>query len=67
MAAIARVCLKSAAAGAGAAIMCMAALGGTSVDAHCQVPCGIYDDDGRIKTLREDAATIHKVGLWQPL
>ena len=28
--------------------------------AHCQVPCGIYDDDARIKHLREDAATIAK-------
>ncbi len=28
--------------------------------AHCQVPCGIYDDAARIKHLREDAATITK-------
>ncbi len=28
--------------------------------AHCQVPCGIYDDAARIKNLREDATTIAK-------
>ena len=28
--------------------------------AHCQVPCGIYDDSGRIDTLKEDATTIKK-------
>jgi nickel superoxide dismutase len=28
--------------------------------AHCQVPCGIYDDQARINRLREDAATIAK-------
>ena len=29
-------------------------------DAHCQVPCGIYDDAGRITMIREDATTIGK-------
>ncbi len=29
-------------------------------DAHCQVPCGIYDDAARIARLREDATTITK-------
>ncbi|GJM45522.1 MAG: hypothetical protein DHS20C21_23640 [Gemmatimonadota bacterium] len=28
--------------------------------AHCQVPCGIYDDAARIAALHEDAATISK-------
>lgn len=28
--------------------------------AHCQVPCGIYDDAARIERLREDATTISK-------
>ncbi len=28
--------------------------------AHCQVPCGIYDDQARITILREDATTIAK-------
>ncbi len=29
-------------------------------NAHCQVPCGIYDDAGRIKAMMEDVATIDK-------
>lgn len=29
-------------------------------DAHCQVPCGIYDDAARIARMREDATTIEK-------
>jgi len=28
--------------------------------AHCQVPCGIYDDPARVAQLREDATTIEK-------
>ncbi len=28
--------------------------------AHCQVPCGIYDDPARIQAIREDATTIEK-------
>ena len=28
--------------------------------AHCQVPCGIYDDHARIARLKEDATTIAK-------
>jgi len=28
--------------------------------AHCQVPCGIYDDKARVAQLREDTATIEK-------
>jgi len=28
--------------------------------AHCQMPCGIYDDDARIAQMREDAVTIRK-------
>ncbi len=31
-----------------------------AVEAHCQVPCGIYDDTARISLLREDATTIAK-------
>ena len=30
------------------------------VDAHCQVPCGIYDDHGRIHVMLEDVTTITK-------
>ena len=28
--------------------------------AHCQVPCGIYDDPARIAAMKEDAVTIGK-------
>ncbi len=31
-----------------------------TVFAHCQVPCGIYDDAARIARMYEDAATIEK-------
>lgn len=31
-----------------------------SAHAHCQVPCGIYDDHARVEALIEDAATIEK-------
>lgn len=31
-----------------------------SVQAHCEVPCGIYADKARIDMLYEDAATIEK-------
>ncbi|HNO77946.1 MAG TPA: superoxide dismutase [Ni] [Phycisphaerae bacterium] len=29
-------------------------------DAHCQVPCGIYDDAARVTRMKEDATTIEK-------
>lgn len=29
-------------------------------EAHCQVPCGIYDDHARIHAMREDITTISK-------
>ena len=28
--------------------------------AHCQIPCGIYDDSARIKSMLEDVATVDK-------
>jgi nickel superoxide dismutase len=28
--------------------------------AHCQVPCGIYDDRARVEAMLEDAATVAK-------
>lgn len=31
-----------------------------TADAHCQVPCGIYDDHARIHTMREHITTIAK-------
>ena len=35
-------------------------VGTPTASAHCQVPCGIYDDQSRIARLREDATTIAK-------
>jgi len=31
-----------------------------TANAHCQVPCGIYDDHARVKLMMEDVATIYK-------
>jgi len=31
-----------------------------SVQAHCQIPCGIYDDYARVQSMLEDAATVQK-------
>jgi len=31
-----------------------------AVHAHCQIPCGIYDDDIRLDLMAEDIATIEK-------
>jgi len=31
-----------------------------AADAHCQIPCGIYDDHARVLLMLEDAATIEK-------
>lgn len=28
--------------------------------AHCQIPCGIYDDHARVQGMLEDAATVEK-------
>ena len=28
--------------------------------AHCQVPCGIFDDPAKVSELKQDAATIRK-------
>ena len=32
----------------------------STAQAHCQVPCGIYDDGGRITSIHEDVTTITK-------
>jgi nickel superoxide dismutase len=42
-----------------AAALLTAALPGIS-RAHCQIPCGIYDDHARVVSMLEDAATIEK-------
>lgn len=31
-----------------------------SSNAHCQVPCGIYDDHARVRAMLEDAETVTK-------
>ena len=31
-----------------------------SAQAHCQIPCGIYDDYARVEAMLEDAATVEK-------
>ncbi len=36
------------------------AFGGRLLQAHCQVPCGIYDDEARFKLLFEHVTTIEK-------
>lgn len=33
-----------------------------TVQAHCQVPCGIYNDYARVQSMLEDAATVEKAG-----
>lgn len=35
-------------------------MGGEALYAHCQIPCGIYDDHARVMMMLEDAATIDK-------
>lgn len=50
----------SVAAGVVAGAIVTAAVVTRRVDAHCQVPCGIYDDKARVAQLREDATTIEK-------
>jgi nickel superoxide dismutase len=42
-----------------AIFLCLMAWGSLA-GAHCQVPCGIYDDEGRIQQLLEDTTTIAK-------
>jgi nickel superoxide dismutase len=31
-----------------------------TVSAHCQIPCGIYDDNARVQSMLEDAETVEK-------
>jgi nickel superoxide dismutase len=38
----------------------MLVLSSRSANAHCQVPCGIYDDAARLARMKEDATTIAK-------
>ena len=43
-----------------ALIVALALVGGfaAQAQAHCQVPCGIYDDEARFTAMLEDAATV---------
>ena len=50
--------VKILASAAGAALMSL--LFAQNVLAHCQIPCGIYDDHARVASMLEDVATIHK-------
>lgn len=54
-----RASLLTAAAAGAAAWILMAALQPRAI-AHCEVPCGIYDDPARVAQLLEDATTIGK-------
>ncbi|NIA15285.1 MAG: superoxide dismutase [Nitrospiraceae bacterium] len=44
------------------AVICLATIAGVcgNAGAHCQIPCGIYDDDVRFTLLSENIATIEK-------
>ena len=43
-----------------AMLMGLATLTPRTLLAHCQIPCGIYDDHMRLQSMLEDAATIEK-------
>ena len=40
--------------------LCMCAITGTYLFAHCQIPCGIYDDQMRFAEMEEHIQTIEK-------
>lgn len=45
-------------------LLLVACLPSTSfLQAHCQVPCGIYNDHARVVSMLEDAATVEKAVL----
>lgn len=41
-------------------LFCLFCLPPTGVFAHCEIPCGIYDDGARIDMIAEHATTIEK-------
>lgn len=43
-----------------AAMLAVCLFMATQAFAHCQIPCGIYDDEARIKMISEHIATIEK-------
>ncbi|MEJ2682062.1 MAG: superoxide dismutase [Ni], partial [Gammaproteobacteria bacterium] len=38
----------------------LASVAASTALAHCQIPCGIYDDSARVKSMLEDVATVEK-------
>ena len=42
------------------AVMVFITLSQQTTQAHCQIPCGIYDDYARVQSMLEDAATVEK-------
>ena len=42
------------------ALMLLLSAGGPSLYAHCQIPCGIYDDEAQFTIMLEDVTTIEK-------
>merc|ERR1719440_1005902 len=58
------VAFAAASAGVGGIALTMPAplqeRGRGAIRCHCQVPCGIFHDDGRIASILEDARTIRK-------
>ena len=45
---------------AAASLVLIVAASGSAAFAHCQIPCGIYDDEMRFTQLREHVTTIEK-------
>ena len=41
-------------------VLALAGLGTRIALAHCQVPCGIYDDPARVESMQENATSIRK-------
>ncbi|MCF6174778.1 MAG: superoxide dismutase, Ni [Victivallaceae bacterium] len=43
-----------------ASVVMLVMAGSSIIYAHCQVPCGIYDDNARVEAMLENAATVSK-------
>lgn len=41
-------------------VLAMGLLSLTTAHSHCQIPCGIYDDNARVMAMLEDVTTIEK-------
>ena len=55
-----RQSLKNTVLGAAFAVTGFGLLLPQTTQAHCQIPCGIYDDHARVQEMLEDAATVEK-------